>query len=165
MSKNPVSPSFGESSEQNTGSPSKAGTQCHTIRPRASTSALMVPLPMMPRSRLGAGAGGLAGNAALVERRLPGTLLVLRRVLVPEAFAPVARPRGGTVFFPAPGARLLAEEFDREVLRATEFSLCCGMAGRDPAPVSRSRVHATMHVPPRGCPARSRRRWACDRRR
>src|SRR5690348_5028096 len=52
MSKNPASRSFGESSEQNTGSPSKAGTQCQAMRPRPSISALMVPLPMMPRSRL-----------------------------------------------------------------------------------------------------------------
>src|SRR5690348_14164424 len=129
MSKNPVSPSFGESSEQNTGSPSKAGTQCHTILPRASTSALMVPLPMIPRSRLDAGAGALAGNAASVERRLPRAWLVLRRALVPEAFAPAVRPRAGAFFFPALGARLLAEDFDREVLRATEFSLCYGNGG------------------------------------
>src|SRR5690348_10576865 len=51
MSKKPCSRSFGDNSEQNTGSPSKAGTQCQAMRPRPSISALMVPLPMMPRSR------------------------------------------------------------------------------------------------------------------
>src|SRR5690348_6060894 len=51
MSKKPCSRSFGDNSEQNTGSPSKAGTQCQAIFPRPSISALMVPLPMMPRSR------------------------------------------------------------------------------------------------------------------
>src|ERR1700756_5764024 len=38
------------SSEQNTGSPSKRGRQDQTISPVPSMSALMLPLPMRPRS-------------------------------------------------------------------------------------------------------------------
>ena len=58
----------GESRAQNAGSPSNAGTQPQTMRPRSSTSAPKLPLPMSPRSRL-ARRGTLAG--ATLMRRSP----------------------------------------------------------------------------------------------